>query len=133
MSLNLKKLLSVSTQLSLEACQVIRHSLIERSFKLYMKGDDDPVTDVPTTTPRLITRYSQCLFEGSKCTSPTSTSSEKSPRTSKAQSTTTMPASAMIYFPKTPCLTPKSILRRRVCGSIRSTARLVSSMVVSRM
>jgi hypothetical protein len=45
-TLNLRKLVSISTQLSYEACNIIKQSLTDTSCKKYMKGEDDPVTDV---------------------------------------------------------------------------------------
>ena len=46
MTYNLRKLLSISTQLSYEACQIIHQTLSDHSYKSFMKGEDDPVTDV---------------------------------------------------------------------------------------
>jgi len=46
MTLNLRKLISISTQLSFEACQIIKQSIGDQTCKQYMKGEDDPVTDV---------------------------------------------------------------------------------------
>ena len=46
MTLNLRKLVSVSSQLAFEGCRVIHESLTTKSYKAYLKGVDDHVTDV---------------------------------------------------------------------------------------
>ena len=56
MTLNLRKLLSISAQLSFEACTIIRKNLEQHSYKKYMKGEDDPVTDVIHFPSRLTTK-----------------------------------------------------------------------------
>jgi len=46
MSLQIQKLLSVSVQLSLEACNIIKQSVNNESVHKFKKGEDDFVTDV---------------------------------------------------------------------------------------
>ena len=46
MSLKIQKLLSVSVQLSIEACNIIKQSFNNESVHKFKKGEDDFVTDV---------------------------------------------------------------------------------------
>lgn len=44
--LNASKFLSVSLKLGLEACQIIKDSYMNKNVKQFMKGKNDPVTEV---------------------------------------------------------------------------------------
>jgi len=46
MTLNLRKLLSISTQLTFEACRIIHDSWTNHTYQSFFKGPDDLVTDV---------------------------------------------------------------------------------------
>lgn len=46
MSLSAKKFLSVSVQLSLEACNIVKQYSVDKTMKKYQKGIDDHVTEV---------------------------------------------------------------------------------------
>lgn len=48
MSLSARKFLSVSVQLSLEACNIVRQYSVDKNMKKYQKGIDDHVTEVTT-------------------------------------------------------------------------------------
>lgn len=44
--LNAHKFFSLSLKLGIEACQIIRDSYMNKSVKQFMKGKNDPVTEV---------------------------------------------------------------------------------------
>lgn len=90
MSLCLRKLISVSTQLTLEGCRIIHDNLKHNSYTSYMKGEDNPVTSVPQSSHRQTTKSSPCLLKDSKCTSQTSKSSERKPKSIRGISNTTI-------------------------------------------
>ncbi len=46
LALNLRALLSVCAQLSLESCSIVRQNLDSDSYQQYMKAENDPITDV---------------------------------------------------------------------------------------
>ena len=89
MTYNLRKLLSISTQLSYEACQIIHKTLSDSSYKSFMKGEDDPVTDVFWVWLRLIGKYNLWWLLVSGNIFQTYLSSEKKPSSSKEQFSTT--------------------------------------------
>lgn len=46
MSLSARKFMSISLQLSLEACNIVKQYSVDKSMKKYQKGHDDHVTEV---------------------------------------------------------------------------------------
>lgn len=72
MALNLRQLISISAQLSFEACQVIHQTVTQQSFKIIMKGEDNPVTDVPSSPYRQTIKFNHYSSGVSTSTSPPS-------------------------------------------------------------
>ena len=61
MSLCARKFMSISVQLSLEACNIVKQYSVDKTMKKYQKGHDDHVTEVNYLSYlRLTTKSSQC-------------------------------------------------------------------------
>lgn len=63
MTLNLRKLLSISTQLTFEACRIIHDSWTNHTYQSFFKGPDDLVTDVHI--PFISDRLQSTIHDGS--------------------------------------------------------------------
>ncbi len=133
MTLNLRKLLSVSTQLSFEACNIIRQNIQDHSYKQYMKGEDDPVTDVLALLFRPISKYSPWSLRDSKCTFLSSKSSGRRVKTTKAILATPMTSLKLICYLQAPILIENSRYKTLAFGLTRLTVPKAFSMATMKM
>lgn len=58
--MNAKNLLTVGIKLAKEACKIVKDSYMNKNVKHFMKGKDDPVTEVFLILIRLIIKYKLC-------------------------------------------------------------------------